>query len=587
MRQKYFLAALWALTLGALTYGQTIDALNLKAKEAFDKQDYAAANASIANVLKRQPANEAALTLRARMNVRQGKLAEALADAEKVLVKNQRNYEALNVRGVARRELKNDLPGSVADLARALEIKPDYYYAAYNLGLTQNRFGRAGDALVSFARAAQIDPNAADPLRQRASIFINYTMYKESVAELDKAILLDAKNPALLSMRAYANLRLYLAGDDASKARFVSDADAALALDPDNSGALSVRAVKRFEAKDIDGAVADADRAIAKNPKNYIAFMVRGYVKIGKKDYDAAFEEFDKASRLTPRDSWPRNQRETALGRATGPNAMAAKAEFVKNAKLAVADDIWDFETYDALSDTFRRVDPFGDANLAKTYWEQLIAENPNNLCAIRFLGEYKARSWQEMTGYWEDALRRYDGKNGTECAAQIAFRLGREYNGRKLFSDAERAFAKAKELKPDIEFLDNNIAANKAERAEREKPLPIVTRQTVSTRRDPASTGPIASPMRLRAALAAYDQAHKLIELDVRELQGAISKYNSAGYYSYLYTGTRLRIDRIAARARDRVNSLLKAEGDFLPQELKDHLESDLDIIGSALSPN
>jgi Flp pilus assembly protein TadD len=73
-------------------FAQTNEVLINQAKAAIEKTDYGSAMNSLDIIFKSSPNNEAALTQRARIYVRQGKFTEASADVAKVLDKNPKNY---------------------------------------------------------------------------------------------------------------------------------------------------------------------------------------------------------------------------------------------------------------------------------------------------------------------------------------------------------------------------------------------------------------------------------------------------------------------------------------------------------------
>ena len=248
-----------------------------------------------------------------------------------------------------------------------------------------------------------------------------------------------------------------------------NDAEKALSLNPNNPLALGIRSIVRFEENDFIGATADADKALQLNPNSFLSYMAKGFIKGSTKradgtyDHNAALEEFDKAYKLAPNDRWVKERRYAASKNLNSPLAKQIQEEMKKDAlatatvrlekaKQKVAENIWDFIAYDELKDAFLKA----DSNDAKAFWEDLIAKNPKNICAIRFLGEYKGGNYfMDMIYFLDDGLRLFDGKNGAECAAQIAFRIGREYNSRHRFEEATTYFNKAKAIKPDLRYLD------------------------------------------------------------------------------------------------------------------------------------
>lgn len=352
-------------------FAQTTEVLINQAKESIEKADYVSAMNSLDIIFKRSPNNEAALTQRARIFVRQGKFTEASADVAKVLAQNPNNYEALNVRGVIKRERDKDLNGALADFNRAVEIKPDYYLAVFNVGTANRRLHNVNEAITAFNKAIQLNPNDSLGYANRGFLFL-------STGKLNEAVL--------------------------------------------DNDALSE---------------ANTDR---------------------------------------------------------------------------------------------------------KAFWENMLAQNPKNICAIRFLGEYKPlRNWNETYGFinfLNDGLNFFDGKNGAECAAAIAFRIGREEANKQLEQANER------------------------------------NTTTSSNNSSPVIPNEIQKP---------FDQLHNQIRNLEYKINKKIMDFNK---FPYLNQGVAKRkkveqeISDIRNEAADLIRKFLKDYDGKLPKAIIDHLNGDIDKL-------
>lgn len=460
--------------LQVAVFAQTNEVLIAQAKDAIEKSDYVPAISNLNIVLKRSPNNEAALTQRARAYVRQRKFAEGSVDVTKVLAKSPNNYEALNVRGVIKRDSGKDFAGALADFTKALDLKPDFYLATINIGFTNLIQNKINDALKSFSKAIELEPNNPTAYGLRGKLFSDIDSLQEAIADLDKAISLNGKSDNDLATRAMCHFKMYTKGSETNYEFARADADKAILLNPNNALALGIRSLFKVDANDLLGANADADRALQLNPNSYLSYVTKGFIKSNTKlsdgtfDKNGALEEFDKAHKIAPNSAWIIQNRYEVARHLTTPLAERVKEEYKKNsvviakaevekAKQKVDANPWDYAEYEKLDKAFRRAGSID----AKDYWETLVAKNPNNICAVRFLGEYRR---DKYVSFLEQGLALYDGANGTECAAQIALSIGIYHYDTKRYVGAKRYFDKAKTLKPDLYRLDGYITWNENE---------------------------------------------------------------------------------------------------------------------------
>ncbi|MBX7172111.1 MAG: tetratricopeptide repeat protein [Pyrinomonadaceae bacterium] len=583
-------------------FAQTNEVLINQAKAAIEKTDYGSAMNSLDIIFKSSPNNEAALTQRARIYVRQGKFTEASADVAKVLDKNPKNYEALNVRGVIKRDRDKDLNGALADFNRAVEIKPDFYLAVFNVGITNRRLNNVSEAITAFNNAIQLNPNDSLSYANRGFLFLSTGRLNEAVFDYDKAISLDDKNDNYFSTRGYIHLRKYIKDPKLSLNLIKNDVEKSLLINPNNALALSIRSLLKMEDNDFAGAIADADKALQIDPKSFLSYMTKGLIKgstlKADKTYDSdgKLEEFEKAYKIVPNDAWIKGNLKNALRQSSSPVAKRIENELnaaaVEKAKQKVAANPWDFTAYDELNDAL------SDANVdKKAFWENMLAQNPKNICAIRFLGESKSGNYTEMISFFQNGLSLYDGKNGAECAAAINFRIGREYQNHGQYNLAATYFDQAKYLYPNLKNLQNNIDYNLAEKerkekeeAERKARLADKSSNSNSNGNNTGSrptsdnTDSKKYPTTVSSEIqAAFDRAHSQAERINEEANKKVEEFNkSQGWYEAM--GWRYKkeqeIDRIRIRAADVIRKFLKDYEGKLPKAMIDHMEEDIKKI-------
>jgi len=91
----------------------------------------------------------------------QGRLSEAAAEAERLVLDHPENFVLHNFLGVVRAAL-NQSDRALVHYRRALEIKPDHAEAHYNLGLALQNQDDPEAAAASYRRAVGIKPDYAD-----------------------------------------------------------------------------------------------------------------------------------------------------------------------------------------------------------------------------------------------------------------------------------------------------------------------------------------------------------------------------------------------------------------------------------------
>lgn len=412
---------------------QSAEAQITQAKDLIEKQDYPAAVVILNRVIAANPKNAAAHAQRARLNVRQNKYEQAFADAEKCLAIDPKNVDALNVRGVAFREWRRDAKAAIADFTAAMSIDPQYYFAAFNRGLTYGLLSKNTEALADFTKAIEISPTNPAPYYSRGVVYQRLKKYGESISDLSKVISLNDKHSDAYAQRAFGYY-----------SQSVRKTDPQIAL-----------------------ARADAEKALTLNPKQPYALAVRGVLKHLDKDYEGAYSDLTDAQANGLNVDWVKNAIKDSAQNSPSIREKV-RATKLPEAKNKLEANIWDYQEYLRLNEVFDLADRFGDDKLARNHWESLIASNPKNVCAFRMLGDYKgAQNWREMTNFLVDGLNHYDGKNGAECAAEIAFRVGREYSDHLQFVDADRYLNRAKEIFPKLKYIQQNIDANLAKQRE------------------------------------------------------------------------------------------------------------------------
>lgn len=510
---------LWLTVICALQhtiFAQSSEILINQAREAIEKQDYPTATKILDMVIASNSRNDAAFAQRARIHVRQNNFDSALADAEKSLALNPKNVESLNVRGLVMREFKKDANAAIADFTQAISLDPKYYYALYNRGYTFGFIGKNNEAITDFSKASEISPTNPAPLYARAMIYQKQERFTEAIADFSKVIALNEKHADSYAQRAFSYY---------SQAKKMTDPQVPLAR-------------------------ADVEKALQLNPKQSSALAVRGALKYQDKDYDGAFADLEESYKINPNNDWVKNALKMASKESPAARAKIREVK-LPEAKKKLEMNIWDYQSYLQMDELFKQADPAGNDWLARDYWQSLIAANPKNICAIRFLGEYKGGSnWREMTNFLNDGLNRFDGKNGAECAAEIAFRIGREYTSRLLYDEAETYLKRAKEIKSNLKYIQSNIDSNLAKKEEDRKEKEALEKQ-IAANSKPLNSGAGQKQLKDKIEQLRTDSAarRKDVENARQEIRSRWENYFKLSD-SFFAASTKTRADALKVQA-------------------------------------
>jgi len=189
--------------------------------------------------------------------------------------------------------LRGDFGGCIADLTKAIELKPDFAVAYFNRANAKQATGDLDGALSDYAKAIELKPDF--PLA-----FFNRGEAKYSKGDLDGAI---------------------------------ADHTRAIELQPDIDNGYCKRGNAKQAKGDLDGAIADYTQAIEQRPDDKAAHYNRGKAKQAKGDLDGAIADYTQAIELDPK-CWPaylnRGVAKKAKGDLDGANADEAKSNELK-----------------------------------------------------------------------------------------------------------------------------------------------------------------------------------------------------------------------------------------------------------------
>ncbi|MCI0712916.1 MAG: tetratricopeptide repeat protein [Chloroflexi bacterium] len=119
----------------------------------------------------------------------------AIEDFGVVLKDDPENKDALTYRGLSYAQLKN-YQLALADFEKLLPMEPDVPELLFMVGYTIARFELDYyDAISYFDRAIQLDPDFAEPYRERAHLYYRLDNWKRALQDFEKYLSFPPETP--------------------------------------------------------------------------------------------------------------------------------------------------------------------------------------------------------------------------------------------------------------------------------------------------------------------------------------------------------------------------------------------------------
>lgn len=223
-------------------------------------EDYAAADSTFNELLKRYPGYENGYLGRARLNLARTDTISAIADIDKALeidnnsfnghtmradiaihqgkenypealkhmdeaIKLQPRMAGLYVNRAFLRYSTNDWFGAMSDYDYALELEPMNKIALFNRGLLEMEVNANDKALADFTKVLKMDPSDVRARYNRAIIYSNIRQYNKAIADVNQVIEAFPDFPTGYYMRSEfyrASGNLNAAIKDSDKAKAIS-----------------------------------------------------------------------------------------------------------------------------------------------------------------------------------------------------------------------------------------------------------------------------------------------------------------------------------------------------------------------------
>ncbi len=222
-----------------------------------------------------------------------GRLTEALAQFDRLLLLHKDHAEAFNERGGVLLAMKQH-EAALGSFERALTLAPAMVEAHINRGTACRELERHEDALAAYDRTLALQPDVAVAWLGRGAALSALKQYDEALSAFDKAIGLAPNLAEAWLARGNAHFARR------SHAAASTDYDQALALDSGLADAWLGRGNVLFAFRHYDEALRSYEKACAAMPEYAEAWLGRGNVLSGLKRFAAAASAYDQAKRLKP-----------------------------------------------------------------------------------------------------------------------------------------------------------------------------------------------------------------------------------------------------------------------------------------------
>ena len=188
---------------------------------------------------------------------------------------------------------------AIAAYSRSLRLDPRTPSRYTNRGVEYRLAGQPDKAIADFKMALQL--RTSDPagvLSNLGNAYCDLERFSEALESYNRAVESDPDNFGARINRGVFFLRR---GDHAAA---LKDLDRAVELNPDNALAYSNRGETHFALRNYPRALKDLNRAIQLDPQNVQTLATRGHVHLAQHQPEAALADFAAATRVDPKHAW-------------------------------------------------------------------------------------------------------------------------------------------------------------------------------------------------------------------------------------------------------------------------------------------
>lgn len=329
-----------------------------------------------------------------------------------------------------------DIERAIEHYSSAISLDPQFADAYMKRANAYAIAGRGSEAQADYNMAVNINPYIDYLYDTRAKI-------KVMVADF-KGLLIDVENPTLISHAdvtqgyIFSELRAIFPNE-------LSQMDSLIATDSATSQHFAKRAIARWEAEDVSGAIDDANQALELNPTNALAYNVLGLLQIEEERYAAALASFEAAVKIDENYAGALHN----MGRAH--NLLGNPGRALEFMNRAIALDTSYALAYFSRAMVYKGL---GNTHAAIADYDRVVAIYPE------FADAYFSRGFaRKMLGDFGGAIRDYDR------AILLNPNEPSQYNNRGIlrvladdYAGAARDFRTAISLQPEYAIVYHNF---------------------------------------------------------------------------------------------------------------------------------
>lgn len=209
--------------------------------------------------------------------------------------------------------------------------KPKTVSDYFENGLYYSEQKEYAEAIVSFTKVTELDPNHALAYFKRGFAYLQQKEYAKAIVDFTKMTELKPNVAMAYNNRGFA----YLKQKEYAKA--IVDCTQAIKLDPNIPQAYFNRGIAYVNQNECTKAIIDFTKVIALDPTVDEAYSNRGLAYYRQKEYAKTIADCTKAIELTPNDSMAYNNRGCAFQQQG--NLASAMADYVKVLELEANDE--------------------------------------------------------------------------------------------------------------------------------------------------------------------------------------------------------------------------------------------------------
>jgi tetratricopeptide (TPR) repeat protein len=378
-----------------------------------------------------------------------GDVKSAMSTLESMLKTNPKDFDVLNFIGGIHLSY-SDFNKAAEYLKKVTELCPQHPTAHYNLGLSNQRLNRLGDAEENYKKALRVNPKYVDAINNLG--VIHASLGKKDDAREFYLKVIDIEKENSKAFNNMGNLESSLGNNDEAESYYKK----AITLEPDNSVYLLNISDCFVKQGRLDEAVEVLQQLVNSKPGYYHAYNSLGVVALKQKKYENAEKLFLRAIQLKG-DYWEAYQN---LGYCYEKMNMNSEAVLTYKHALEINNDL--SSTKIKLSNMFMEEGRYSES---EKYLNDLGNNEKNKALSYTNLGVSKMKQGKidEAIEFTAKALHENDQLAITHYNYSHALLLQgnfiqgwNEYEWRKLMDNFEpRSFSKPV-------LIDENISGKK-----------------------------------------------------------------------------------------------------------------------------